>query len=101
MHSKVATFTLWLYPNQWKKIENYLFKNCINLTDVIIPDSITSIGECAFKGCKNLTSIVIPDSVKKIGCAAFLGCENLPEETKERVKEINEDAFIDDDCLPF
>ena len=84
-----------------EKIENYLFKNCINLTDVIIPDSITSIGECAFKGCKNLTSIVIPDSVKKIGCAAFLGCENLPEETKERVKEINEDAFIDDDCLPF
>lgn len=34
--------------------------------DVVIPDSVTSIGEYAFYGCTSLTSITIPDSVTDI-----------------------------------
>ena len=47
------------------------FEDCIGLTSVIIPDSVTSIGDHAFYDCTGLTSVTIPDSVKSIGSVAF------------------------------
>ncbi len=38
---------------------------------------VVAIGEGAFKGCVNVTEIVIPDSVSTIGDNAFLGCAGL------------------------
>ena len=45
--------------------------------DVVIPDSIVSIGAHAFEYCANITSITIPNSVKSIGDTAFCRCKNL------------------------
>ena len=39
--------------------------------DVVIPEGVTSIGDCAFSGCSSLTSVVIPDGVTSIGNDAF------------------------------
>ena len=47
------------------------------LTSIIIPESVTQIGDCAFWGCENLTNITIPKSVTQIGDYAFGGCYNL------------------------
>lgn len=38
---------------------------------VVIPDGVACIGFRAFDGCKNLTNITIPDSVTSIGDDAF------------------------------
>ena len=60
-----------------RTIYNEVFKGNKNITSVVIPDSVTSIGDCAFYVCTSLTSIVIPDSVTSIGTYAFYDCANL------------------------
>ena len=47
--------------------------------DVVIPESVTSIGASAFWGCSSLTSVVIPESVTSIGDWAFEGCKGLAD----------------------
>ena len=58
------------------KIANGAFKNSA-ITSIVIPDSVTSIGDNAFYECTSLTSIEIPDSVTSIGDYAFIYCGSL------------------------
>ena len=53
--------------------------SCIKLESIIIPDSVTTIGEAAFYECSSLTSVTIPDSVTTIGDGAFSSCDSLQE----------------------
>ena len=54
------------------------FEGCTALASVVIPESVTKIGEYAFEGCTALASVVIPESVTEIGRCAFKGC-NITE----------------------
>lgn len=58
-----------------------------------LPESLTNIGEAAFAGCKSLTTINLPDRLTTIGDDAFKGCDNLDDSTKERIRQINPQAF--------
>lgn len=60
---------------------NHLFLNGVEVTNLIIPNSVTNIGEYAFYGCRGLTSVTIPDSVTGIGKSAFYGCTGLTSVT--------------------
>ena len=62
-------------------ISQQAFADCVNLTSIVIPDSVTSIADNTFYGCTGLTSIVIPDSVTSIGDWAFDGCSNITKAT--------------------
>ena len=65
-----------------------------NDTDIIIPDSVTSIGNSAFSWCNNLKSITIPDSVTSIGDEAFYNCDGLESITiPDSVTSIGDEAF--------
>lgn len=48
--------------------------NGSKVTSVILPDSVTEIGQCAFAYCYNLEEIFIPEGVKVIGSQAFMDC---------------------------
>ena len=62
--------------------------------DVVIPEGVTSIGDCAFSGCSSLTSVVIPDGVTSIGNDAFWGCSSLTSVViPDSVTSIGDSAF--------
>ncbi len=66
-----------ILPDSVTSIGSSAFSGCSGLTSVTIPDSVTSIGSSAFNGCTNLTSVTIPSSVTSIGSSAFSLCTNL------------------------
>ena len=47
------------------------------ITELIIPEGVTSIRDYAFRNCTNLTCVTIPEGVTSIGKWAFLGCHGL------------------------
>ena len=64
-------------PNSVKSIGDLAFYYCSGLTSVTIPNSVESIGDYAFYSCYGLTSVTIPNSVTSIGYYAFEGCSGL------------------------
>jgi len=66
-----------LIPDGVTSICSYSFENCSSLTNVVIPDGVTNIGEAAFYVCSSLENVVIPDSVTSIGEYAFSTCSAL------------------------
>ena len=70
------------------------FKNKTNLTNIVIPNSVTTIRSNAFYGCTGLTSVTIPDSVTTLGSSVFEGCTELTNVTLGNgVKTISGSAF--------
>lgn len=68
-------------PNSITEIGESAFSGCESLTSVVIPDSVEVIDESAFWGCKSLTRVTIGNGVETIGAEAFSGCFNLAEVT--------------------
>ena len=56
---------------------HHLYLNGSEVTDLIIPNSVTTINWCAFEGCSGLTSVTIPSTVTDIGLYSFWNCPNL------------------------
>ena len=68
-------------PENITSIKNYAFYKCSGLTSVTLHNNITSIGNYAFQDCDNIASIIIPDSVTSIGTGAFYSCNALSSVT--------------------
>lgn len=82
-------------PNGVTSIGDWAFVKC-NLNSVIIPKGVTSIGEGAFAYCNRLTSVTMGNSVTEIGWFAFYGCSDLTSVLiPKSVTNIGEDAFSD------
>ena len=77
----------WVWPEEY---ESNLYVN-----EIIIPNSVTSIGWGAFENCKSLMKITIPNSVTSILSYAFNGCDSL------KYNEYDNGLYLGNDENPF
>ena len=81
-------------PDSVTSIGEYVFQNCSSLKNIIIPDSVTRIDNFAFENCSSLTSITIPNSVTSTGSGVFYGCSSLTSITiGSGMTEISDNSF--------
>lgn len=59
-------------------IPRYLFGDgCANVTEIDMPDTVTSINSGAFAGCSSLTELTLPQNLSYIDGDAFKNCTSL------------------------
>ena len=81
-------------PSSLTSIGDNAFYGCDSLSEIVIPSSVISICDSAFSDCCSLSEIVIPSSVTSIGDNAFYGCDTLSEIViPSSVTSIGDSAF--------
>ena len=64
-------------PSSVSYIGDYAFNDCRNIKNVTIENGVTSIGKMAFRYCSALESVTIPPSVTNFGEGPFYVCQNI------------------------
>lgn len=87
------------------RIKKITFANCTNVqnsvcegavvTDIVLPEGVTRIGQGAFYNCTSLVNINMPSTVTEIGPHAFNNCSKMtmPLIMPENVTSIGNSAF--------
>ena len=85
-----------IFNEDIKIIGKRAFENC-GFTSMYLPDYLDTIGEGAFNGCSSLKgALVIPYTVSEIGDAAFGNCSLITYAyLPDYITSINENLFID------
>lgn len=97
-HSPAAIKKLTFGPGV-KRVPNWMAAQT-GLQSVVIPNSVTVIGESAFRLCEKLTSVTLGDSVQEIGSRAFLFCRALEKiSLPESITSIGDAAFMECNAL--
>ena len=66
-------------PDTVTEVGDYAFYNNNEITELEIPGSVEKIGMCAFANCINLRSVKIENGVKELGNTCFVGLTSLEE----------------------
>ncbi len=83
-----------VFPSTITTLGTFIFNNCKALTSCTLPEGITEIPTATFINCTSLSNIVIPTSITEISASAFYGCKaitdiNLPV----GIRIISDNAF--------
>lgn len=71
--------SLTLAPSLIKSIEKNTFQNCYNLENIVLGESIHTIGDYAFANCHKIPQIHLGKSLITIGDYAFANCYKIPQ----------------------
>lgn len=89
--SKVTSFT---FGEGVEVIPAYLCKWMNQLETIVLPETVTSIGQAAFMYCKKLKFFTFPKGIKTVATSVLEGCSALEEVfIPSTVTTINQDAF--------
>ncbi|MEI8086605.1 MAG: leucine-rich repeat protein, partial [Paludibacter sp.] len=91
--SQLSTLVL---PTTLTSIGSQAFDGCNSLTDITLPNSLTSIGIRAFADCTSLTAITLPSSLTTISGNAFQGSGLTSITIPSSVTSI--DGYVFADC---
>lgn len=87
----LTQLTTVVLPSTVTSIGEYAFSNCIRLGSIALPN-VTEVGYQAFSGCSLLKGIELPMAAT-LGRYAFQNCENLQSVKIPAVTEIQEGCF--------
>lgn len=80
-------------------LPEYTFYNCKNMTECVLPEGITSIGEKAFSGCAALTEVTLPAAVTELGNNAFEKCTAMTSFSAPGAVTLGSNLFSGDTAL--
>ena len=82
-------------------IENNAFKNCSALENIILPESLQTMGISVFENCSALKKIEIPHKIERIDSFSFAGCKALRSVVFRTPGKISlgDSCFFDCNCL--
>ena len=83
-----------IIPNSVTRIGDVAFYWCKSLPSITLPNNLTSIGIAAFSVCYSLSSIIIPDKVTIIEARTFASCGLVSITIPNNVTSIGEEAFV-------
>ncbi len=66
--------------NSWDpagKVGQDTFKDCINLTRVVLCEGVTGLGTAAFRGCIKLSDVTLPTTLRSLDGNPFMDCPNV------------------------
>lgn len=70
--------------------------NMTSLEEVILPETVTTLGGGSFKNCSKLVKVNLPAGLKNIGKRAFLNCKSIKlAELPDQIRYIGDEAFND------
>lgn len=81
-------------PDSITTLKKYVFAGCKSLTKVIVSEGVISINYGAFYNCSNIELIQLPTSLTNIGNGAFYGCASLNSiYIPDNIQTINDYCF--------
>lgn len=83
-----------IIPSSVTSISNSAFKNASSIKSVTIPNNVTSIGSESFSECSELTTVSLGNNIESIGASAFYNCSALKSIIiPNGIKSIEEQTF--------